>query len=158
YDPVKVGGGLTIAVSSTIPVGAGLGSSAGFAVSMSAALLLANGHVKLPEVGGSRGGDAEGVNKWALEAEDGVDGNPSGIDNAVSTFGIVTLPFFLFFFVTLSPSPLLTFPQQVAPSCSPNPPTSRRSRTFPPSGSSSPTPACRGPPRSSWQGWGTAGR
>ncbi|KAL6899431.1 hypothetical protein ACP4OV_006089 [Aristida adscensionis] len=80
-------------VSSDLPMGAGLGSSAAFCVSMSGALLTAAGTVG---VGGGSGGedwelfgkdDLVLVNRWAFEGEKIIHGKPSGIDNTVSTFG-----------------------------------------------------------------------
>ncbi|XP_062199287.1 mevalonate kinase-like isoform X2 [Phragmites australis] len=80
-----------VVVSSELPMGAGLGSSAAFCVSMSGALLTAAAAVS---VGGSGGewelfgkDDLELVNRWAFQGEKIIHGKPSGIDNAVSTFG-----------------------------------------------------------------------
>ncbi|TVU20763.1 hypothetical protein EJB05_30359 [Eragrostis curvula] len=82
-----------VVVCSDLPMGAGLGSSAAFCVSMSGALLTAAGAVA---VGGSSQAkewevfekdDLELVNKWAFQGEKIIHGKPSGIDNAVSTFG-----------------------------------------------------------------------
>jgi mevalonate kinase len=84
-----------VVVSSDLPMGAGLGSSAAFCVSMSGVLLTAAGVV------GTRGGsqgeewevfekdDLELVNLWAFQGEKIIHGKPSGIDNAVSTFGML---------------------------------------------------------------------
>ncbi|KAK3148961.1 hypothetical protein QOZ80_3AG0210940 [Eleusine coracana subsp. coracana] len=82
-----------VVVSSDLPMGAGLGSSAAFCVSMSGALLTAAGVVAV--AGGSQGeewqvfekDDLELVNRWAFQGEKIIHGKPSGIDNAVSTFG-----------------------------------------------------------------------
>ncbi|WVZ94425.1 hypothetical protein U9M48_040318 [Paspalum notatum var. saurae] len=80
-------------VTSDLPMGAGLGSSAAYNVSMSGALLTATGAVG---VGGGDGAeewelfgkhDLELVNQWAFQGEKIIHGKPSGIDNAVSTFG-----------------------------------------------------------------------
>eukprot|EP01104_Vermistella_antarctica_P018809 TRINITY_DN7115_c0_g1_i1.p1 TRINITY_DN7115_c0_g1~~TRINITY_DN7115_c0_g1_i1.p1 ORF type:complete len:437 (+),score=44.72 TRINITY_DN7115_c0_g1_i1:268-1578(+) len=83
-----------ITVDSQLPTGAGLGSSASYCVALSSGLLCLAG------VGGhTYSGDekSEGtvpdedhlvlVNEWALQAERIIHGNPSGIDNAVATFG-----------------------------------------------------------------------
>ena len=83
-------------VTSDLPIGAGLGSSAAFCVSMSGALLTAAGAVGV--AGGSSAeewelfgkDDLELVNQWAFQGEKIIHGKPSGIDNSVSTFG--TLP------------------------------------------------------------------
>lgn len=69
--------GLNIEVSSTIPVAAGLGSSAAVVSSVAAAVgaLL---HVKMSK---------EDIFKITYEAEKFVHGTPSGVDPAISTFG-----------------------------------------------------------------------
>lgn len=75
-DPV----GLSIRVNSSIPVGAGLGSSAALAVCLSAGLLkLKNSsETKL---------DKEKICHLSLLPEKIIHGTPSGIDNAISTYG-----------------------------------------------------------------------
>ena len=88
-----------VTISSNLPIGAGLGSSASFCVSLAAALLTAklysnaegdsidditdSAHksVNLDE------DNLELINKWAFEGEKIIHGRPSGIDNNVSTFG-----------------------------------------------------------------------
>nr|ACL53553.1 unknown [Zea mays] len=80
-------------VSSDLPMGAGLGSSAAFCVSMSGALLTAAGAVSVGARRGAEGwevlekGALELVNQWAFQGEKIIHGKPSGIDNSVSTFG-----------------------------------------------------------------------
>ena len=80
-----------MAVSSDLPMGGGLGSSASFCVSLCGALLAFSGAVDLPneEKCWFRQGKnhLELVNKWAFEGEKIIHGKPSGIDNTVSTFG-----------------------------------------------------------------------
>uniref|UniRef100_A0A0D9VCS3 Mevalonate kinase n=1 Tax=Leersia perrieri TaxID=77586 RepID=A0A0D9VCS3_9ORYZ len=81
-----------VTVSSDLPMGAGLGSSAAFCVSMSGALLTAAGVVAVGGGGGKgwelvRKDDLELVNRWAFQGEKIIHGKPSGIDNSVSTFG-----------------------------------------------------------------------
>ncbi|KAJ7242803.1 cystathionine beta-lyase [Mycena haematopus] len=93
----------------TLPVGAGLGSSASFSTCAATALLLVNHIILLPpppqptttdpaatapHVHVSHSGRrfipppiAEQVNKWAFVAEKVLHGNPSGIDNSVAVFG-----------------------------------------------------------------------
>ena len=86
----------TLKVTSQLPTGAGLGSSASYAVCLSAALL------KLAGRGGAAdattaGGDAsedehgglslEEVSAWAFRSEQIVHGTPSGIDNSICTYG-----------------------------------------------------------------------
>jgi mevalonate kinase len=79
-------------VRSALPVGAGLGSSASYSVCLATGFLLNFGHISLA----SGGQGAELINKYSFEAEKIFHGNPSGIDNAVATFG-ERFFFFLFF-------------------------------------------------------------
>ncbi|XP_022719373.1 mevalonate kinase-like [Durio zibethinus] len=81
----------TVIVTSELPVGAGLGSSAAYCVALSAALLAFSDSVNLDV---SQKGwlifketDIELLNRWALEGEKIIHGKPSGVDNSVSTFG-----------------------------------------------------------------------
>ncbi|KAL5973031.1 hypothetical protein ACLOJK_039838 [Asimina triloba] len=81
---------VTVIVTSDLPLGSGLGSSASFCVSISAALLACSGAIS---VAFSQNGwltpgesDLELVNRWAFEGEKIIHGKPSGIDNSVSTF------------------------------------------------------------------------
>ena len=79
---------------STIPIGAGLGSSASIAVCLSCALLLqiralSGPHNDQPleesEV------QLERINRWAFVGELCIHGNPSGVDNTVSSGGKAVL-------------------------------------------------------------------
>ncbi|KAG2180035.1 hypothetical protein INT43_003822 [Umbelopsis isabellina] len=89
--------GLNICVKSTLPVGAGLGSSASFAVVLSSALLIHFGHIMVPkqvvveekvqERSNEREETLAAVNRWAYKAEQVIHGNPSGVDNAVASYG-----------------------------------------------------------------------
>lgn len=95
---------------STLPVGAGLGSSASFSACAANSLLLALGRVSLPSpplpFTAPSGSDdpghihvghqgrraltpdmADEVNRWAFVAEKVLHGNPSGVDNSVAVFG-----------------------------------------------------------------------
>lgn len=95
-------------VNTSIPIGAGLGSSASYCVSLSTALLAGTGKILLPSVIEASGSvlpstalsateaetnvslsdqDLELICKWSLEAEKLVHGKPSGIDNSVCTYG-----------------------------------------------------------------------
>lgn len=65
-------------IRSALPVGAGLGSSAAYAVSISTALLSTH----FPKIS-----EAEITNGWAFVGEMVLHGNPSGVDNTVSTYG-----------------------------------------------------------------------
>lgn len=60
-------------ITSNIPIGAGMGSSAAFAVVSSA--------LKSKEF------DLEKINEMAYQIEKGLHGNPSGVDNTVITYG-----------------------------------------------------------------------
>ncbi|KAJ6466612.1 cystathionine beta-lyase [Mycena vitilis] len=91
----------------TLPVGAGLGSSASFSTCAATAILLVNRTIDLPpppkRTSMSSGAPhihishqgrrfippttADYVNKWAFVAEKVLHGNPSGVDNSVSVFG-----------------------------------------------------------------------
>jgi mevalonate kinase len=87
----------------TLPVGAGLGSSASFSTCAATTLLLVNRAITLPpppqpaddtHVHISHQGRrfiplriAEYVNRWAFVAEKVLHGNPSGVDNSVAVFG-----------------------------------------------------------------------
>ncbi|KAI3976484.1 hypothetical protein MKX01_008342 [Papaver californicum] len=77
-------------VTSTLPLGSGLGSSASFCVSLSATLisLTSDGSIDFGHKGwlSFREENLELVNKWAYEGEKIIYGKPSGIDNTVSTF------------------------------------------------------------------------
>ncbi|KAD4586400.1 hypothetical protein E3N88_24001 [Mikania micrantha] len=80
-----------VIVSSELPLGSGLGSSAAFCVSLSGAMLALSGSVEVDfDQDGwiSFGEKAQQLaNKWAFEGEKIIHGKPSGIDNTVSTFG-----------------------------------------------------------------------
>nr|AKF12263.1 mevalonate kinase [Nervilia fordii] len=85
----------TVAVTSELPLGSGLGSSASFCVALAAAFLALSTRVSIND---EKDGwltlttsDLELVNKWAFEGEKIMHGKPSGIDNTVSTFGRVVM-------------------------------------------------------------------
>lgn len=76
--------GYDFSVRSNLPVGAGLGSSASYSVCLATALLQLNGHL----LGSMETAEQrELINQWAFQAEKVIHGNPSGIDNTVSTLG-----------------------------------------------------------------------
>eukprot|EP00262_Sarcandra_glabra_P004420 TRINITY_DN1543_c0_g1_i1.p1 TRINITY_DN1543_c0_g1~~TRINITY_DN1543_c0_g1_i1.p1 ORF type:complete len:387 (+),score=61.49 TRINITY_DN1543_c0_g1_i1:203-1363(+) len=81
----------TVLITSDLPLGSGLGSSAAFCVSLSAAFLALSSAANLDfnHHGWLTFGESELdlVNKWAFEGEKIIHGRPSGIDNTVSTFG-----------------------------------------------------------------------
>ena len=75
---------------STIPIGAGLGSSASIAVCLSAALQLQSGTLAKPFKGmmpHETQLQLKRVNNWAFVGEMCIHGNPSGVDNTVATGG-----------------------------------------------------------------------
>ncbi|KAM9371602.1 mevalonate kinase [Phaethornis superciliosus] len=83
---------LDILVWSELPTGAGLGSSAAYAVCLAAALLTASGAISCPiKEGDSTARWTEEeltvINSWAFQGEKVIHGNPSGVDNAVGTWG-----------------------------------------------------------------------
>ncbi|KAK4595942.1 hypothetical protein RGQ29_014151 [Quercus rubra] len=81
----------TVVVTSELPLGSGLGSSAALCVALSAALLSFSDSVSLDmsQQGWSAFGESELelLNKWAFEGEKIIHGKPSGLDNTVSTYG-----------------------------------------------------------------------
>uniref|UniRef100_A0A8C4QDD0 Mevalonate kinase n=1 Tax=Eptatretus burgeri TaxID=7764 RepID=A0A8C4QDD0_EPTBU len=79
---------LDVHIESELPPSAGLGSSAAYCTSLAAALLTATHNIS-HNLSNSRWQqkDLELINKWAFQAEILIHGNPSGIDNTVSTFG-----------------------------------------------------------------------
>ncbi|KAF9584801.1 Mevalonate kinase, partial [Lunasporangiospora selenospora] len=79
--------GYDFSVRSTLPVGAGLGSSASYSVCVATALLKLNGWLDQEAFRSDPAAQRDLVNQWAFQAEKVIHGNPSGIDNTVSTFG-----------------------------------------------------------------------
>lgn len=82
--------GAIYTLRSTIPIGAGLGSSASIAVCLSAALQLQNGTLAKPFNGmmpHETQLQLKRVNNWAFVGEMCIHGNPSGVDNTVATGG-----------------------------------------------------------------------
>ncbi|KAF9099618.1 Mevalonate kinase [Mortierella sp. AD031] len=77
--------GYDFVVRSNLPVGAGLGSSASYSVCVATALLQLNGYLSTGDLDVAQQRDL--VNQWAFQAEKVIHGNPSGIDNTVSTLG-----------------------------------------------------------------------
>ncbi|KAM3940842.1 mevalonate kinase isoform 1-T2 [Leptodactylus fuscus] len=83
---------LEILVWSQLPTGAGLGSSAAYSVSMAAGLLAAGGKISYPAQDNSETTrwtqtELTLINGWAFQGEKVIHGNPSGVDNAVGTWG-----------------------------------------------------------------------
>ncbi|XP_027349756.1 mevalonate kinase [Abrus precatorius] len=83
----------TVTVTSELPLGSGLGSSAAFCVALAAALLAVTDSVSLDvnHQGWLSFGkkELELVNALAFEGEKIIHGKPSGIDNTVSAYGNV---------------------------------------------------------------------
>ena len=82
--------GAIYTLRSTIPTGAGLGSSASVCVCLSAALLLqirtlAGPHPDQPPEEAET--QIERINRWAFVGEMCIHGNPSGVDNTVASGG-----------------------------------------------------------------------
>ncbi|TVY33594.1 Mevalonate kinase [Lachnellula occidentalis] len=82
--------GCLYTLRSTIPIAAGLGSSASISVCLSAALLLqirtlSGPHPDQPAEEGRL--QIDRINKWAFVGEMCIHGNPSGVDNTVATQG-----------------------------------------------------------------------
>ncbi|XP_037366879.1 mevalonate kinase [Talpa occidentalis] len=83
---------MDITVWSELPAGAGLGSSGAYSVCLAAALLTISGVIANPLKDGEpvsrwSSEELELINKWAFQGEKVIHGNPSGVDNAVSTWG-----------------------------------------------------------------------
>lgn len=82
--------GCLYTLRSTLPIGAGLGSSASISVCLAAALLLqirtlSGPHPDQPSEEARL--QVERINRWAFVGEMCIHGNPSGIDNTVATQG-----------------------------------------------------------------------
>lgn len=86
--------GAEYAMRSTIPIGAGLGSSASVSVCIAAALLVQCRALSGPHTD-QQSSEAEQqlerINRWAFVGEMLIHGNPSGVDNTVSTNGHAVL-------------------------------------------------------------------
>ncbi|KAK3777977.1 hypothetical protein RRG08_038773 [Elysia crispata] len=82
---------ISVEMKSEIPVGAGLGSSAAFSVSLSSALLQLAGVTFSEKVSDDlstwSSTDLDIINKYAFLGEKMIHGQPSGIDNSISTYG-----------------------------------------------------------------------
>lgn len=90
--PNDIEGGLTFTVRSTLPIGAGLGSSASISVCLASALSYIGGHIKDAIVESDTiikrdSDDCTFIDAWSFMGEKCIHGNPSGIDNAVATHG-----------------------------------------------------------------------
>ncbi|CAH01383.1 mevalonate kinase [Kluyveromyces lactis] len=77
--------GLKFTVKSTLPIGAGLGSSASISVCLALAMARMGGHISCDKSISQE--EKEFINHWAFIGECCIHGTPSGIDNAVATYG-----------------------------------------------------------------------
>ena len=82
----------TFIIRSALPVGAGLGSSAAYSVSLASALLYLTGQLSLPSATVPpthtiSESTTHLVNSWAFVGERILHGQPSGLDNTVATLG-----------------------------------------------------------------------
>ena len=87
-------GGFEYTLRSAIPTGAGLGSSASVCVCLSAALLYQMGNIALPSFDRTSEQaemQLECINTWAFMGELCMHGDPSGVDNTISTRGNAAL-------------------------------------------------------------------
>ncbi|XP_060068734.1 mevalonate kinase-like isoform X2 [Ylistrum balloti] len=89
---------IDVRVQSELPIGAGLGSSASYSVCLAAGLLQLGNHIHQSKPSSNTEGyqldqsswshdETELINKWAFLSEKIMHGNPSGVDNSVTTFG-----------------------------------------------------------------------
>ncbi|EFY87920.1 Mevalonate kinase [Metarhizium acridum] len=106
--------GCLYTLRSTIPIGAGLGSSASIAVCVSAALLiqlrtLSGPHPDQPPEEARL--QIERINRWAFVYEMCIHGNPSGVDNTVATQGKAVVFQILDYDKPPSVKPLWDFPE-----------------------------------------------
>lgn len=90
--PENVPNGLTFTVRSTLPIGAGLGSSASISVCLASGLAYLGGHIKqanieIDQMIKDDSNDCLFIDAWSFMGEKCIHGNPSGIDNAVATHG-----------------------------------------------------------------------
>jgi mevalonate kinase len=80
--------GQQYSIRSSIPIGSGLGSSAAISVCLSSLIAYSNGLVPLPSTSSPIPQSQKStINHYAFMAEKIIHGNPSGVDNSVSTFG-----------------------------------------------------------------------
>lgn len=85
-------GGLTFTVRSTLPIGAGLGSSASISVCLASGFAYLGGHIKPASLEKDSkivkdSNECLFIDAWSYMGEKCIHGNPSGIDNAVATHG-----------------------------------------------------------------------
>lgn len=106
--------GCIYTLRSTLPIGAGLGSSASISVCLSSALLLQIRTLSGPHPDQPREEaelQIERINRWAFVGEMCIHGNPSGVDNTVSTGGKAVLFKREDYSKAPNVTPLYTFPE-----------------------------------------------
>lgn len=106
--------GCIYTLRSTLPIGAGLGSSASISVCLSSALLLQLRTLSGPHPDQPREEaelQIERINRWAFVGEMCIHGNPSGVDNTVSTGGKAVLFKRKDYAKAPQVTPLYTFPE-----------------------------------------------
>lgn len=81
--------GVRFSVKSTLPIGAGLGSSASLSVALALAMTRLSGILRSSEEISVE--DKKLINEWSFVCEKCIHGTPSGIDNAVATYGNAVL-------------------------------------------------------------------
>lgn len=76
-------------IRSSLPISAGLGSSAAVSTCLASLLLYTHGHLALPTHAEESltENDISTVNAWAFVSEKVIHGEPSGVDNTVATYG-----------------------------------------------------------------------
>ncbi|PWN42035.1 cystathionine beta-l [Ceraceosorus guamensis] len=80
--------GQAFVLRSTLPIGAGLGSSASLSSCIASALLVTHGRIAAPTPGSVISRSASDlINSYAFLSEKVIHGNPSGVDNSVATHG-----------------------------------------------------------------------
>ncbi|KAL0718086.1 hypothetical protein Bca4012_067408 [Brassica carinata] len=89
YTSIRGFSPATVIITTELPYGSGLGSSAAFCVALTAALIASSSSDKTRGEGWTCLDETnlELLNKWAFEGEKIIHGKPSGIDNTVSAYG-----------------------------------------------------------------------
>ncbi|KAF2539266.1 hypothetical protein F2Q68_00018809 [Brassica cretica] len=89
YTSIRGFSPATVIITTELPYGSGLGSSAAFCVALTSALIASSISDKTHREGWSSLDETnlELLNKWAFEGEKIIHGKPSGIDNTVSAYG-----------------------------------------------------------------------
>lgn len=81
--------GQNFQIRSSLPISAGLGSSAAVSACLASSMLYTHGHRTLPTRADAPlpEADTSEINRWAFLAEKVIHGQPSGVDNTVATHG-----------------------------------------------------------------------